>query len=152
MIDLQNKFSPNSICFGCGPANEKGLHIKSIPSGNIVTAQFQPKSYHQAFPNVLNGGIIGTILDCHSNWTAAWTIMNKRGNKYPPCTVTAQYNIKLLKPCPTKKPLKLIAESIKSNNKKATISAELLLKGETFAICEGIFVAVEEGHPAYNRW
>ena len=26
---LQDLYSPNSICFGCGPANEKGLHIKS---------------------------------------------------------------------------------------------------------------------------
>ena len=47
MIDLQNKYAPNSICFGCGPANKQGLHVQSIPNGEIVTAEFQPQPHHQ---------------------------------------------------------------------------------------------------------
>ena len=152
MIDLQNKYAPNSICFGCGPANKQGLHVQSIPNGEIVTAGFQPQTHHQAFPNILSGGIIGTLLDCHSNWTAAWTIMKNRNDDYPPCTVTAQYNVKLLRPCPTKNPVKLIAKTTESNEKKAVISAELIAEDKVCATCEGIFIAVEEGHPAYNRW
>ena len=152
MIDLQNKYAPNSICFGCGPANKQGLHVQSFPNGEIVTAEYQPKPHHQAFPNVLSGGIIGTLLDCHSNWTAAWTIMNNRKDNHPPCTVTAQYNVKLLRPCPTKNPVKLVAKITESNVKKAVIKAELIAEDKVCATCEGIFIAVEEGHPAYNRW
>jgi hypothetical protein len=34
-MDLQNKFAPKSICFGCGPANKHGLQIQSIPDGTL---------------------------------------------------------------------------------------------------------------------
>ena len=151
-MDLQNKYAPKSICFGCGPANEHGLKIQSIPEGNNLIAEFQPQQQHQAFPNVLNGGIIGTLLDCHSNWTAAWAIMKNQNKEKPPCTVTAQYSVKLLKPCPIIQPVKLIAMVVESNNKKVIIKSKLIAKNQIYATCEGIFIAVKEGHPAYNRW
>ena len=151
-MDLQNKYAPKSICFGCGPANDHGLKIQSIPEGDNVIAEFQPQPHHQAFPNVLSGGIIGTLLDCHSNWTAAWTIMKNQNEDQPPCTVTAQYSVKLSKPCPTVHPVKLIAMVVESNNKKAIIKSKLIAENQVYATCEGIFIAVKEGHPAYNRW
>jgi hypothetical protein len=46
---------------------------------------------HEAFPSVLSGGIIGALLDCHSNWTAAWTLMRRSGADAPPATVTASF-------------------------------------------------------------
>ena len=151
-MDLQNKYAPNSICFGCGPANVNGLKIKSIPRGENVIAEFQPHYHHQAFPNVLNGGIIGTLLDCHSNWTAAWVVMKNQHSKQPPCTVTAQYSVKLLKPCPTNYTVSIIAKAVESNNNKAIIKSKLIAENQIYATCEGIFIAVKEGHPAYNRW
>ena len=63
-----------------------------------MVAEWTPEMKYEAFPGVLNGGIIGTLLDCHCNWTAAWHLMNKAGADYPPCTVTADYAIKLLRP------------------------------------------------------
>ena len=112
----------------------------------------RPRSHHQAFPNVLSGGIIGTILDCHSNWTAAWIIMQNQEKETPPCTVTAQYLVKLKKPCPTTNSVKLIANIIKSNQNKAIIKSELIAENKIVATCEGVFIAVEKGHPAFNRW
>ena len=29
-IALQDQYAPELICFGCGPANEKGLQLKSF--------------------------------------------------------------------------------------------------------------------------
>src|SRR5271155_1013046 len=96
---LQDSYAPQSICFGCGPANTKGLRIKSYPVSDSETkAHWTPEKHHEAFPNVLNGGIIGALLDCHSNWTAAWHLMNQSHAERPPCTVTAEYSIKLLHP------------------------------------------------------
>lgn len=151
-ISLQEQFAPKSICFGCGPANKNGLQIRSITDGHATHAVWQPQPHHEAFPNVLNGGIIGTLLDCHSNWTAAWAIMINQQAEKPPCTVTAEYKIKLIKPCPTHIPLKLTASIIESNEKKAVINAELYAEEKITASCEGIFIAVTAGHPAYNRW
>ena len=75
---LQQRYSPGSRCFGCGPANEYGLRIESREadgSDGELRAEWQPLPHHAAFDNVLNGGIIGTLLDCHANWTAAMHLM-----------------------------------------------------------------------------
>jgi uncharacterized protein (TIGR00369 family) len=152
LVGLQRKFSPKSICFGCGPANEKGLQINSVVNGQEVVAEWTPQSYHEAFPGVLNGGIIGALLDCHSNWTAAWHLMEKSGQDHPPCTVTADYAIKLLRPTPTHGPVRLVAKVVESNETSAVIEATLTAGGKTCATCRGTFVAVRPGHPAYHRW
>ena len=104
---IQETYAPKMACFGCGPANEKGLHIRSFPEGEEVVATFDPETYQEAFPGMLSGGIIGTLLDCHCNWTAAYSLMKQTGSETPPCTVTADYTIKLLRPTPTDKPVEL---------------------------------------------
>lgn len=149
---LQEKYAPANSCFGCGPSNPQGLHVRSFPEGDTVVAEWKPEPHHEAFPGVLNGGIIGALLDCHSNWTAAWHLMNRAGEKHPPCTVTADYAIKLTRPTPTSGPLKLVARVASSTDDRATISAELLAGGKVCATCTGTFVAVKPGHPAYHRW
>ncbi|MEK7856157.1 MAG: PaaI family thioesterase, partial [Acidobacteriota bacterium] len=80
---LQELYSPNSICFGCGPANDKGLHIKSYPEGDEVVAKWRSEPHHQAFPGMLNGGIIGALLDCQSNWAAAYYLMKNNAKEKP---------------------------------------------------------------------
>src|ERR1051326_8898915 len=105
---LQETYAPNNICFGCGPANAKGLRIRSFAKGDEVVADWTPEPHHEAFPGMLNGGIIGSLLDCHSNWTAAWQLMNANKLEAPPCTVTAEYSVKLLKPTPSHKPVHLV--------------------------------------------
>ncbi|MEY2499201.1 MAG: hypothetical protein QOD12_2757, partial [Verrucomicrobiota bacterium] len=70
-LSLQETFAPENACFGCGPANPDGLHIRSFVRGDEVVAEWTPEKRYEAFPGVLNGGIIGALLDCHCNWTAA---------------------------------------------------------------------------------
>ncbi|MGH9880511.1 MAG: PaaI family thioesterase, partial [Pyrinomonadaceae bacterium] len=96
MKSIQETYAPNLACFGCGPANPKGLHIRSFPEGEEVVAEWQPAKEYEAFEGVLSGGIIGTLLDCHCNWTAAYHLMKRAEADHPPCTVTADYAIKLL--------------------------------------------------------
>lgn len=151
-FSLQEKYAPHNACFGCGPANSKGLHIRSFPRGNEVIASFQPEQYQEAFPNVLNGGIIGTLLDCHSNWAATWHLMQKTNASTPPCTVTADYAIKLLRPTPTNGEIQLRAFVVESTENSAIVEAELLAGGKVCATCKGKFIAVKPGHPAYHRW
>jgi hypothetical protein len=69
---LQEQYAPANACWGCGPANPEGLRIRSFPKGDEVVAVWKPEPKYEAFPGVLNGGIIGTLLDCHCNWTAAY--------------------------------------------------------------------------------
>ena len=149
---LQDTYAPTSICFGCGPANPQGLHIKSFVQGDHVVAEWTPQPHHEAFPSVLNGGIIGALLDCHCNWTAAWHLMRQAGADHPPCTVTADYAITLKRPTPSNGPVQLRARVLESGGDRAVIEGELLADGKVCATCRGTFVAVKPGHPAYHRW
>lgn len=149
---MQEQYSPEGICFGCGPANEKGLHIRSFPEGDEVVATWRAEPHHMAFPGVLNGGIIGALLDCHSNWTAAYHLMKRNGLDKPPCTVTADFHVKLLRPTPADASIRLRAKVTESTDDRAVVDAELLADGKVTATCRGTFVAVKEGHPAYHRW
>lgn len=149
---LQDSLAPDSVCFGCGPANPKGLHIKSFAEGDEVVAEWTPSKEHEAFPGVLNGGIIGTLLDCHCNWTAAWHLMNKAGDGKLPCTVTADYAITLKRPTPTAGPVRLRAKVVESDEDRAVVEGELIAGGKVCDTCRGTFVAVKPGHPAYHRW
>lgn len=152
-LGLQRTYAPTSICFGCGPANEKGLKIDSfVQDNNEVICEWTPQEHHQAFPGMINGGIIGSLLDCHSNWTAAYSIMNDRGLNEPPCTVTAEYSIKLKRPTPANTKLYLKARAISIDGDKVIVEGELLANEKVCATCKGLFVAVKEGHPAYHRW
>ena len=151
-LSLQERYAAKSICFGCGPANPQGLRIRSFVSNSEVIADWTPEKYHEAFPGVLNGGIVGALLDCHSNWTAAWHLMNQNHSDSPPCTVTAEYSIKLLRPTPTQEPLRLIAKVVESKEDRAIVEATLMSAGKITATCRGTFVAVKPGHPAYYRW
>ncbi len=152
MKSLQDTYGPNVICFGCGPANPEGLQIKSFAEGDECVAEFRPRKHHQAFPGVVNGGIIGTVLDCHSNWTATWALMRKSGAKTPPCTVTADFHVVLKRPTPVDAVLKLRARAVELGEDRAVIDATLEANGKVCATCKGTFVAVKEGHPAFHRW
>jgi acyl-coenzyme A thioesterase PaaI-like protein len=149
---LQETYAPQNACFGCGPANDLGLRIRSFPRGDEVVALWQPRPQYEAFPNILNGGIIGTLLDCHSNWAAAWYLMKRAGVDKPPCTVTADYAVKLLRPTPTDTPLELTATVVEVSDDRAVVEAKLTANGKVCATCRGMFVAVRPGHPAYHRW
>jgi acyl-coenzyme A thioesterase PaaI-like protein len=149
---LQVRFAPDSQCFGCGPANPEGLRIESREDGEGLVAHWTPGPHHEAFEGVLNGGIIGTLLDCHSNWTAAMELMRARGADRPPACVTADYAVRLLRPTPTDGPLTLRAHVVESAENRATVEAVLAAGDQTTATCRGTFVAVGPGHPAYGRW
>src|SRR5688572_2971015 len=97
-ICLQERYALQSRCFGCGPGNIDGFRLKSFPRDREVVALWHPMAKHQAFPGMLNGGVIGTLLDCHSNWTAAWHLLQQGKLAQAPCTVTAEYAVKLLRP------------------------------------------------------
>lgn len=149
---LQERYAPSNICFGCGPANERGLRIRSFPRGDELVATWRPEPHHQAFEGVLNGGIIGALLDCHCNWAAAWHLMRRAGDDVPPCTVTAEYAIQLRRPTPADASVDLVAQVVEARDDRAIVEGRLSAGGKLRATCRGTFVAVREGHPAFHRW
>jgi len=153
---LQEQYAPQNRCFGCGHANERGLRIQSFADGNDplgkVVMEWTPKPHHEAFDQVLNGGIIGTLMDCHSNWTAVWHLMCREDlDRALPC-VTADFHVKMHRPTPSRQMLRITARAVESEGKRVRVEATLESGGEVTATCVGNFVAVGPGHPAYERW
>ena len=162
---LQERYAPESICFGCGPANPEGLRLCSFPAadggddpdgrhgaddGHEVVAEWTPGPNHRSFPGILNGGIIGTLLDCQCNWCAAHYFMCTRGLDHPPVTVTAEYTVRLRKPTPSDAPVQLRARIAEAGERKVVVEAELFSGGERTATCSGTFVAIGERHLAHG--
>jgi acyl-coenzyme A thioesterase PaaI-like protein len=149
---LQDTYAPNNRCFGCGPANSQGLRIKSFAEGDTLVADWHPQPWHLAFDGMVNGGICGALLDCHSNWAAAYHLMRQSGETTPPCTVTADFHVVLKRPTPLDALLHLTARVVESQADRAVVEATLEANGKVTATCRGTFVAVKPGHPAYHRW
>jgi len=155
---LQERYAPASVCFGCGPDNASGLHVRSFPDPDperegALVATWTPSPDHRAFANVLNGGICATILDCHANWSAAMAIMRTSGADRPPATVTADFEVHLLAPTPTAGPLTLRAWPVDVEGRRATSEARIeTADGTVTATFVGRFVAVRDDHPAHDRW
>ena len=151
---VQELYAPSNRCFGCGVANPQGLRLRSFPGAepDELVADFRPAPHHLAFDGVVNGGIIGALLDCHSNWTAALALMRGRNDDAPPCTVTADFHVTLKRPTPLDAVLHLRAWPVEVGPDRAVIDATLEAAGRVTATCRGTFVAVREGHPAFHRW
>jgi acyl-coenzyme A thioesterase PaaI-like protein len=149
---LQDRYAPRNRCFGCGPANPRGLRIKSFRGDGDVVCRFRPEPHHEAFDGMLNGGIIGAIFDCHCNWTAIEHLVRTRGLGSAPCTVTAEFHVKLRRPTPSADEVELRARVVEEAGDRVTVEAELHAGDAVTATCRGVFVAVREGHPAFHRW
>ncbi|MDV3244725.1 MAG: hypothetical protein LYZ66_06095 [Nitrososphaerales archaeon] len=149
---LQDRYSPNSICFGCGPKNPKGLLIKSRPEGDLLVADWTPMPYHAAFSDFASGGIISVLMDCHGNWTAAYALMKSRKLSRPPGTVTAEYTVRFLSPTPLDAQWHLRAWAAEIDGDRVRVEGYLEVRGEKTATMKGLFVAVKEDHPAFHRW
>lgn len=149
---LQDRYAPTTRCFGCGPANDRGLRIKSFVEGDEVVCMWAPEAHHEAFSGVLNGGIIGTLFDCHCNWAAAHFLMRRDALAAPPCTVTADFHVVLKRPTPSTGPVHVRARVVESTADRATVEGVMEVAGKVTATCRGTFVAVREGHPAFHRW
>ncbi len=148
---LQERYAPTSVCFGCGPANREGLRISSMVERGRVVARWTPSPHHRAFGGFLNGGILATVLDCHSNWTAAYSLMTKRRAKAVPATVTSSFSVEFLKPTPMAEVL-LEARAKGISGRRVVVESTLEAGGEVTATLNGTFVAVGPRHPAASRW
>jgi acyl-coenzyme A thioesterase PaaI-like protein len=150
---LQETYSPLGECFGCGPYNERGLRVRSIPRGDEVVAQWEPEKHHASKgSDALSSGIVGTLLDCHSNWAAAWHLMQKTGASRPPCVVTSEYSVRHLSPASSKQKCWMTARIVHAGERWAKVEAHLESNGKVCAVARGTFVVVEEGQPGFHAW
>jgi acyl-coenzyme A thioesterase PaaI-like protein len=122
---VQETHAPDNACFGCGPANTKGLRIRSFEEGDSLVLEWRAEKHHEAWEGVVNGGIIGVLFDCHSNWCTTMHLMRRRGAASPPPTVTASFAVTLKRPAPSTETLRVTARVVESTDDRATVEAVL---------------------------
>lgn len=118
-----------AICYGCGRNNDKGMHIKTFWDGQEGTFRFRPRSYHTAFPGVVYGGLIASLIDCHSIGTAiaaAYQAEGREPGSDPEITcVTGNLNVSYLKPTPIEAELVLRSRIREVNGRKTVVVCEV---------------------------
>jgi len=137
VISIQERLYPALPCFGCGHANDKGLRLRSYPGEDgVVTATFTPWPEHDNGVGFLNGGIICTVLDCHS--AAAVTLEADRRGWQPLggaalAYVTAGLDVRYLRPSPLHDPVELRASVREVSEAQMTVDVSLVWDGKTRA-------------------
>ena len=150
---LQERFAPQGRCFGCGPANERGLRIRSLEAADgTVVATWSARAEHEAWEGIVNGGILGTLVDCHSNWTAIAGLMARDGLAAAPSTVTADLAIRFRRPTPSNAPIRLVARLVEMAGDRATVETTVSSGDVVTATGRATFVRVGPDHPAFRRW
>ena len=137
-----------SHCYGCGRLNPDGLQIKSHWEGEESVCQYQPRLYHTAIPGFVYGGLIASLIDCHSTGTAAAAAYRAEGREMdsdPPLRfLTASLHVNYLRPTPIEGPLQVRAKVKEIKGRKVVITSELIAGGEVCATGEVVAVQVPE--------
>lgn len=140
---LQDMFLPDNRCFGCGPANPVGLHLKSYEAGHgTYVAEWVPEDRFQGPPGVVNGGVMSIPMDCHATWAAMHTFSEARGGE-PVGAVTAGYAVRLRRPTLIGQRVRLEAIVTEHDDRRATVAVTATVDGEVTATFDGTFVCVD---------
>ena len=134
-----------SHCYGCGANNEHGLQIKSYWEDDSSVAVFHPKEYHLAFPGYVYGGLIASLIDCHSTGTAAAAAYRQENRELGSSPefrfVTASLHVDYLLPTPLGPPLHLRSKVTEIKGRKVVIETDLIVEDKVTA--KGKVVAIQ---------
>lgn len=92
-------------CYGCGRNNIEGHHFATCWNGEETLTEYRPEAFHTAIPGFVYGGLLASLIDCHSTGSAALALYRQAGHEpgddtpAPRC-VTAMLKVDFLKPTP----------------------------------------------------
>jgi acyl-coenzyme A thioesterase PaaI-like protein len=138
-----------SHCYGCGRLNEHGLHIKSYWDGNESVCRFLPKEYYSGGrKDILYGGLIASLIDCHGAGTAAAAKLKEQGIEIKkgelPRFVTASLKVDYLAPAPINTEIELRAKIKEIAGRKVFVEVNLRAMQKVCAKGECLFIQLQE--------
>jgi len=137
-----------SHCYGCGRLNPHGHQIKSYWEGEEAVCRFTPKPYHTAIPGYVYGGLIASLIDCHSTGTASAAARRAAGDDQDVEAavrfLTASLHVNYLKPTPIDGVLEVRARVKEVKGRKVVIASRLIAGGQECATGEVVAVQVPE--------
>lgn len=137
-----------SHCYGCGRLNDHGLQIKSYWDGDEAVMIFRPKPYHTAIPGFVYGGLIASLIDCHSTGVAsaaAYREERRDMDTNPPFRyLTASLHVDYLHPTPIDESLEVRATVKEIKGRKIVVSSTLSAGGQICARGEVVAAQVPD--------
>lgn len=137
-----------SRCYGCGTKNDHGHQIKSFWDGEESVCCFEPKPYHMAIPGIVYGGLIASLIDCHSTGTASAAAYRRAGREMgslPPFRfVTASLHVDYLLPTPMG-PLEIRGRVTEISDRKVVVESGLWADGQVRARGRVVAVKMPDG-------
>lgn len=135
-------------CYGCGTLNEKGHRIRSFWDGDETVCRFQPEPYHTAIPGFVYGGLIASLIDCHSTGTAMAASYRADGREMgtEPLLrfVTGSLKVDYLKPTPLGPPLLLRGRVEEISGRKVVVAVSVFADAMECARGEVVAVRMPE--------
>ena len=126
-------FMPGNVCFGCGKENPDGLQIKSFWEGEEALCIWHSQEKYHGWRNLMNGGIMATLIDCHCMCTAMAAAYQAEGRaldslpeyRYATGTITVKYR----KPTSNLRPVELRAQVLEIKGKKVVLDCQVRSDG-----------------------
>lgn len=146
MDAFQDHYPDNvSHCYGCGSRNTHGHQIKTVWEGDESVTRFTPEPYHTSVPGYAYGGLIASLIDCHSTGTAAAAMYRQEGRSMDTMPafrfVTGSLHVDFLKPTPIDEEL-VIRGRVKEIKGRKVVVETVVYVGDT-ATAKGEVVAVQ---------
>ena len=136
---------PENVCFGCGK-NHEGLNIKSYWDGEEAVCRWDSEEKYHGWANLLNGGVLATLVDCHCMGTAmahAYKLENRDLDSDPVYRyATGTLAVKYLKPTPNDKTIELRARIVEVKNRKTVLRCEVFSEGIQTAEADVVAIRV----------
>jgi acyl-coenzyme A thioesterase PaaI-like protein len=136
-----------SHCYGCGQLNDDGIGIKTYLDGDETLTIFDPWPSHTAFEGTVYGGLIASVIDCHSTGSAAIFAMveagKEVGSEASPRYVTAHLEVDFLAPTPLDQ-IKVVGRLVEITDRKAIVESELLVDGKITAKGSAVLVRLRD--------
>lgn len=137
-----------SHCYGCGRLNEHGLQIKSRWEGDEAVCRYRPRPHHTAIPGYVYGGLIASLVDCHSTGTAAAAVYRAEGRSMDTSPalrfVTGSLHVDYLKPTPIYAEIELRATVKELKGRKVVVAVSVLSEGVETARGEVVAVRMPD--------
>lgn len=146
MKAFQDEYPENvAHCFGCGRLNSEGHQIKTYWDGDETVTHYRPRAFHIAMPGFTYGGLLASLIDCHSTGTAAAAMYRseQRGmDTLPPFRfVTGSLHVDYLKPTPLAAELEIRGTVKEIKGRKVIVETRVIADGVVTA--RGEVVAVQ---------
>ncbi len=132
-------------CYGCGRLNTQGHQIKTYWDGDETVTRFTPEPWHTAVPGFTYGGLIASLIDCHSTGTAAAAMYRAEGREMDTLPafrfVTGSLKVDFLKPTPIASAMEIRGRVKEIKGRKVIVETTVWVDG--IATARGDVVAVQ---------